>query len=355
MKVDLGSKYLEIKNNWRRLVFTLTVGLVGCLIAVYLNFPLPWLLGALFTTTIAALMGHNLWMPAWLRIISHLVLGALFGTSVSPDFLNNVSKWIPSIIAVITYVVLVMPPVMLYLIKVMKVDIITAYFSAAPGGLIPMTSIGQSMGADAKIISLVQSSRIIMTVLIVPFAFAIYGGYEPSGNVGSGGSFATLSPLDGLALLGIAICGCLLARPLKIPNPELMGPMIAISVFTMTGVFSAEVPESLVAIAQWIIGSSIGVMFNNVKPRLVTGTLFHGSLLSAFMISFAAGVALITHQITSIPTNGLILAFAPGGFTEMALVGFALGIDIAFLVTHQLTRYFFVILMLPIIYKKLKI
>ncbi len=72
------------------------------------------------------------------------------------------------------------------------------------------------------------------------------------------------------------------------------------------------------------------------------------------MIAFAAGAAVLTHHLTGMPTNALVLAFAPGGFAEMALVGFALGIDIAFLVTHQLTRYFFVILMIPLVSTILK-
>jgi uncharacterized protein len=347
MPLKLGEKYDEIRENWRQLLITLSIGLVGSLVFVYMKLPLPWVIGALFTTTCAAMTGQNLWVPNWLRTTSHLVLGTLFGTSVSPDFVNNFFAWFPSMLAVTAYVVLVMPPIIFYLMKVVRVDFITAYFSSAPGGLLPMTIMGEAMGADAKTISLVQSARIIMTVLIIPFAFTLFGGYEPTGNVGTGGSFAALTISDGLYLVGASTIGFMVARPLKIPTPYLLGPMIAVGVISATGVGSAEVPDSLVAIAQWVIGSNIGAMFNNVKPKIVAKTLFHGSLTSAFMIAFAAGAAWATHHLIGIPTNALILAFAPGGFAEMALVGFALGIDIAFLVTHQLTRYLFVIFMIP--------
>jgi len=217
-----------------------------------------------------------------------------------------------------------------------------------------MTILGEAMGGDAKAISLIQSARIILTVLIIPFSFAIFAGYEPTGKVGTGGSFQALNLLDGLLLLATSIIGYLFARPLKIPTPYLMGPMIAVALFSITGINSAEVPDSLVAIAQWIIGSNIGTMFNNVKPKTVARTLFHGSVTSVFMIGFAALAAFATQLLTSQSLYGLILAFAPGGFAEMALVGFALGIDIAFLVTHQLTRYFFVILMVPLCFPLIK-
>tara|TARA_B100000315_G_scaffold242313_1_gene264362 strand:- start:1537 stop:2622 length:1086 start_codon:yes stop_codon:yes gene_type:complete len=354
MVLDLKSKYLEIKENWQKLALTLAIGFVGSLIFVYLKLPLPWIIGALFTTTCAAMMGQKLWVPDWMRSTSHLVLGTLFGTSVSPEFLDNFVNWFPSMIAVTAYVVIVIPPIIFYLVKVSRLDLITAYFSAAPGGLLPMTILGGAMGGDEKAISLIQSSRIILTVLIIPFSFAIFAGYEPTGSVGTGGSFQTLNLSDGLLLLATSTIGYLIARPLKVPTPYLMGPMIAVAAFSMTGLNSAEVPDSLVAIAQCIIGANIGSMFNNIKPKTVAKTLFHGSVTSVFMIAFAALAAYFTQYFTDQSLYGLVLAFAPGGFAEMALVGFALGIDIAFLVTHQLTRYFFVILMVPLCFPLLK-
>ena len=207
MSIDLKGKYLEVKANWRELLITLTIGLIGSILFVYLNLPLPWVIGALFTTTCAAMMGQKLWVPDWLRANSHLVLGALFGTTVSPDILSNFLAWFPTMIAVTVYVVLVMPPIMLYLVKVVRLDIITAYFASAPGGLLPMTYLGGAMGGDPKAISLIQSARIIMTVLLIPFAFTLFGGYEPTGDIGTGGSFSTLNIYDGGLLLGVSVLG----------------------------------------------------------------------------------------------------------------------------------------------------
>ena len=354
MKFDLYAKYNAIKINLFLLFKTATIGLIGSLIFVYLQLPLPWLLGALLTTTSTAMLGQKIWVPNWLRMICLLILGALFGSSVSPDFLDDFLTLIPSIIAVTAYVLLVMPPIILYLMKIVKLDLVTAYFASAPGGVLPMTFIGKKMGGDAKVISLMQSARIILTVLIIPISYTLFAGYIPSGEIGSGGSFSTIDPISGLVLLTISVIGFFVVRPLKIPTPSLMGPMIAVSLISLLGYKTAEVPDSLVAIAQCLIGSSLGAMFNGIKPKMVTRILFHGTLTSMFMIIFAVGTAMVTFHLTEIPTKALILAFAPGGFAEMALVGFALGIDVAFVAIHQLTRYFFVILILPIIYKSFR-
>ena len=351
MKFNIYAKYVELKKNWFQLCCTLSIGLIGSLVFAYLKLPLPWMLGSLFMTTCAALIGQKIWVPDWLRVMGLLILGALFGTTISPQLLDVFVDWLPSIIAVTAYVLAVIPPTMLYLVKIVKLDVITAYFASAPGGLLPMTFIGQEMGGDAKVISLIQSSRIILTVLIIPISYAIFAGYIPSAKIGTGGSFALLDLKGGLILLTISILGFVAVRPLKIPTPSLMGPMIAVSFMSLVGFQFSEVPDLLVAIAQCIIGSSIGAMFNNIKPRTVARILFHGSLTSIFMIIIAVGSAAISFHLTNIPIKALILAFAPGGFAEMALVGFALGIDVAFVVAHQLTRYFFVILVLPIIFK----
>ena len=354
MKTDIHAEYIELKSNWLELCCTLSIGLVGSLFFVHLDLPLPWMLGAIFTTTSAALLGIKIWVPGWLRILGLLILGALFGTTISPELFDDLLDWLPSIIAVTGYVLIVIPPTMLYLIKVVKLDAITAYFASAPGGLLPMTFIGQEAGGDAKVISLIQSSRIILTVLIVPISYALFAGYVPSGKVGTGASFASLELKGGLTLLAVSILGFIAMRPLKIPTPALMGPMIAVSFISIIGFKVSEVPDPLVAVGQCLIGSSIGAMFNNVKLRTVARILFHGSLTSIFMIVLAVGSAVVTYYLTDIPVRALILAFSPGGFAEMALVGFALGIDVAFVVAHQLTRYFFVILILPIIYRALK-
>ena len=40
----------------------------------------------------------------------------------------------------------------------------------------------------------------------------------------------------------------------------------------------------------------------------------------------------------------LLLAFIPGGFTEMSLIALAMGVDPAFVVTHHSVRVFLVVL-----------
>ena len=60
------------------------------------------------------------------------------------------------------------------------------------------------------------------------------------------------------------------------------------------------------------------------------------------LITLAFGAAL--HPLTGYSLTLLLLAFIPGGLTEMSLIALALGVDPAFVVTHHGVRVSLVVL-----------
>jgi uncharacterized membrane protein AbrB (regulator of aidB expression) len=60
------------------------------------------------------------------------------------------------------------------------------------------------------------------------------------------------------------------------------------------------------------------------------------------LITLAFGAAL--HPLTGSSLTLLLLAFIPGGLTEMSLIALAMGVDPAFVVTHHSVRVFLVVL-----------
>lgn len=344
----------ELRENWLRLILSLFIGLIGAQIFVYLRLPLPWMIGPLFFTTATSLAGVKIWVPLWIKTPMFLVIGVMFGTTVSPELISQFTKWLPSMIGVVVYLVIVMPPIVFYLLKIAKYDFVTSYFSASPGGVVAMMVMGGAMGGDERKISLIQSARLILTVLTIPIAFRLFAGYEPSGMVGTGGSFQDLNLLDSVTLIAVALLGYSVARPIKLPAPLLTGPMISIGILSVSGFSEAEVPDVLVAIAQLVIGASIGTMFNGVKVKEVASVLMHGFTAASIMVIFACLFAWLLQILTAQPIKPLILAFGPGGFTEMALVGFGLGIEAAFVVAHQMVRYVLLVAFVPVSYSFVK-
>ena len=310
--------------------------------------------GPLFVTTVLALTGFKLWMPLWLRPPSLAVLGILFGSAISPDFINQFIVWLPSMFSVLAFVVFTLPVVTAYLFFAGKYDFVTSFLSSAPGGLIPMTILGESYGADDRVIALMQTLRLVLTVLIIPLAFRFFAGYVPSGSIGTGGTFIAFLPEDVLPILASCVVGYYLAMLARLPAPDLMGPMIMIGVLRLNGCIESDVPDSLVAVAQVFIGISIALRFNGTRVREIVSDLIHGSLTSLVMIGSAVLFAVITAQFVDSSAESLILAFTPGGFAEMALIGFGLGMEISFVVSHQLVRFFFIVLGIPVVMALIK-
>ncbi len=339
----------EFRRKWAAFATCLGLGLAGALVFSYLTAPLPWVIGPMFVTGVAAMAGVNVWVPRWLRAFMFAFMGALFGTTVTPDITLQATGWLPSMAAVLFYVAVATGLIFAYLHWIARLDSVTSYFSAAPGGLLPMVVIGGSYGGDERTISLTQMSRLVVTVMVIPVAFRLFGGYHPTGATGVGISFADITAHDALYMIAASVVAIPIAKLCRLPAPTLMGPMIAVGALTLGGIVVSKVPDPLVAASQLVIGGSIGAMFNGLRLREVARTLWQGSVAALLAIIVAIGFAFLVDSFSAVSAKGLILAFAPGGFAEMALIAFALGIDVTFVVAHQLVRFAFIVTVVPLL------
>ena len=248
---------IDVKTHWRTCLVTLVIGFASAFLFAWAKMPLPWVTGPLFVTTILALSGFQLWIPLWLRPPSLAVLGVLFGSTISPDFVDQVIFWLPSMCAVFVFVLVTIPFGTAYLVFVGRYDFVTSLLSAAPGGLIPMTLLGQSYNADVRVITVVQTFRLVLTILIIPLAFQLFGGYVPSGNIGTGGSFAAYLPGDILPTALACVLGYFLAVIARLPAPSLMGPIIVIAFLRFNGWIESE-------IVGWLEGRPRGICAEQV-------------------------------------------------------------------------------------------
>lgn len=354
---DLLNRLGALLKAWKfdRMLPTLLIGAAGGVLFVWLSAPLPWMLGAMAAVTIASLLRFDSYMPKRLRTVVIPVLGTLLGSAFQPELLDHIGQWTWSLLSLIPYLVILTGALTFYFWRYLGYGPVTAYFSAAPGGFVEMVTIGTAMGGDDRTMSLVHATRVFLVVFTIPTMFRIFEGYTPSGG---GGGFATLlltvAPLD-LAILGAcAVAGIFVGRMLRLPAPQMLGPMLLSALVHVTGLTHARVPVELVAIAQVVLGASVGCRFAGIDPVRVLRTM--ASSLGAIVVIFVVGglCAWLTHLATGLPLEALILAFAPGGFVEMCLIALALDIDVAFVTTHHTARIFIVIFMAPIMFRLLR-
>lgn len=338
----------EFRASWRWLVLSLILGFVGASIFVYYRLPLPWVLGAMAACTIATIAGVRIWIPNWLQFPMTLILGLLFGTTIAPNIFGRVLEWLPSVLSIFVFVLVTTGASMLYLTRVMKTDFITAYFSSSPGGVIPMTAMGTHYGGEMRVIALVQSMRMIVTVAVLPVAFALFAGYHPTGSAGTGHTMAELSALDVPILIALAIGGWAGAKLARFPAPDLLGPLLVMGLLHSSGVYGAPIPDPLVALAQLTSGARLASGFYRLNLRTFGMQLLHATTVALIMLAMGALFALALKPFSPLPMTALMLSYAPGGIAEMSLIAFGLGIEVVFVITHQLIRFFFVVGLVPL-------
>lgn len=337
--------------DWRGLLLALAISVAGGLTFNYFDLPLPWMLGAAFFTTVATLSGVPATIPQRLRNAMLIVLGVLLGSSFTAEVLQDADRWLLSLAGILLYVVVVGGAVFLLLRRLAGYDAPTAYFAGTPGGLAEMTLIGGAMGGDERTIALTHALRIVIIVFVVAFGFQLLAGYVPQQRDAQYVLFADVPPFDLLLLAGCGVLGALGARWLRLPAGTLLGPLILSAAVHLTGLSEVPPPTVLVAAAQVIVGGAIGCRFFGVHLMRLLRTAVVALGCSVLMLAGTLGFSLVLGPLAGLSFAALVLAFAPGGLAEMAVIALALGIDVAFVTTHNIVRVLAILMIAPLVFR----
>jgi membrane AbrB-like protein len=120
---------------------------------------------------------------------------------------------------------------------------------------------------------------------------------------------------------------------------------------TATGHALSGVPGWMTALAQLAMGVQLGTAFDRATLRRCR-RFIPAALLNAWMLMVGcgicgAGLALLLGK----PLSALLLGTAPGGIGEMSLTASALGVDVALVVSLQVTRLALVALLVPVVFR----
>ena len=285
--------------------------------------------------------------PGALRPYVIPVIGVMLGSGFDTQTFSHLTEWGLSLLGLIIYIALAAAIVVPLYIKVGRLDPVTAFFSAMPGGLNEMTVIGGELGGDEKRIILSHAARIVVSVSLIAIYFRFILGYDVSSAAIPSGTDVTLDLKSGAILLGCAVLGWMMGKALKLPAAGLLGPLILSAIAHMTGLSHAAPPPALVIFAQIILGTMMGCRFMGAAPRLIVETLVLSTLATTVMLAGSLGFAIGFHTFFGQTTQQVLLAYAPGGLTEMSLVAIAMNGDVAYIALHHLARIVVLIAIAP--------
>ena len=331
----------------------LIVALAGSLLASALGIPLPFMLGSVGATMIAALLRWPIARPgAGLVLPMRVVLGVLIGSTVSPDLLSQAKAIAGAVLCVPLYVLISSALSMLYYHRVAGFSRDESFFAGLPGGLYAMTAFAEDAGVGIRRMTICHTLRVALVVMLVPIGIEYYLGSEiAQRGLPSPVSLIEL-PLRQVGLLvGAGVLGALLGWVTRLPGGLIVGPMIVSGLLHVSEISSGKPPIELAVVAQVVLGASIGARFvgeelANIK-RVAGFTLVHVAL----MLLLTVGFSTVLVGALQIPPVAGFIGFAPGGLTEMALVALGLNIDVGFVATLHLTRIITILILAPLIYR----
>lgn len=335
-----------------KLLPTLAIGAVGGGIAYALEIPLPWLLGALIATTVLSLGGVRLRAPTTSRKAVLVVIGVMLGAAFTPDMTGDVALWSTSLALMLLTTAVMMAFSVWFGRRIAGYSMDTAMYSGVPGGVSAVTMMAADSQADLRVVGLTHAVRILVLLLAIPPVLSLIGHVNVQSRAMSLAEWLSMPAFgDTLLLIGAGVIGMWLGRRLHLPNPLLFGPVLLSGALHITGVTEAAIPPTIVALAQIIIGVSVGVRFGGTSLATVGVNLLMAVLQAMALLLIAIAAAWLVHALTGYSAAAALLAYMPGGAPELSLVALSLGIDPAFVTSHHLLRITVLIMVMPLLLK----
>ncbi|WP_263833798.1 AbrB family transcriptional regulator [Sulfurospirillum oryzae] len=336
-------------------IASLFIGSLGAILFSFIKVPLPWLLGAIVAIAIASRFPKiPLRSPKVFSAPARAVLGITIGSAFNPTILHYLGDYISSLVLILPFVILVTFCGMLYYWKWLKFDKMSAYFSSMPGGLLEMVTLAEAMGANVYKVTLTQSARLLFIVFTLPFVIQYISHISLDGRAGITQPFLNSDPHDMLILIVCAATGWWGALKLKIPGGTMIGPMILGALVYGSGLVHSRPPNEILKLIQLILGSTIGFVFVGVTYKEITKVL--GQTFGYYIVLMLVSTFFVTvvAYITEFPLLSILLAFSPGGQSEMNLIAIIVGANLPYVALHHIVRMLLVMSVAPMFVRYLR-
>ena len=329
-----------------RILVTYAIGGIGVAVFHALRLPLPWLLGPIFACLFAALGGVSLRGIPVLNNAMRAILGVAVGATFTAALVASMAGMWATLVLVPVLVLLIGLAGVPYFQRVWGFDFATSYYGAMPGGLQDMLIFGEEAGADVRALSLIHATRVMVIVVALPFILKGYWGVDLHNPPGVPAASLPLSQLAIMVAAGLV--GWQAARAVGLFGASILGPMIAAGILALTGILQHRPPVEAIWAAQFFIGLTVGTKYAGVTAQEVQRDVAAALGFCVILLLLSGLFVEAIHLLALAPPMETLLAFAPGGQAEMAVLALIAGADMAFVIAHHVLRLVVVILGAPL-------
>ena len=324
------------------------LGLVGL--------PSPPLFGGLLAGLVRGLAGsRRLTLPGPAMTAAQATLGVSIGALVDLDTLAALGEdWLPVLLVVLGTLSLSLLAGLLLRLQP-GISPVTGAFAMIAGGASGITAMARELGADDRMVAVLQYLRVLLIVLLMPVAATAVYGATP----GAGGAPADEGgpgwPGGLLFTAGCAVTGVLLARLLRVPVPALLGPLAVAAAADLSGISGgAGVPAPVGAAAFVLIGLNVGLNFDRGSVRTIGRALPLALAVIVGVIAASAGLGVVLAGATGASQLDAYLATTPGGLFAVLATATDGGADATFVLAVQVLRLFVMLGTAPLVARVLR-
>jgi membrane AbrB-like protein len=342
----------------RRLIDAATVVAAGAVAGLLLDLahvPSAALFGGLLAGLVRALAFRPpLAVPRPAMTAAQAVIGVTIGALVRLSTLGAIGEhWLPVLLVTVGTLVLSLAAGQLLRLR-QGISPVTGAFSMIAGGASGITAMARDLGADQRMVAVLQYLRVLLIVVLMPVAAtAVYGA-----SSGPGTTATHAGPGWPAGLLFTAVCataGAVLGRVTRIPVGALLGPMLVAAVVDLTGLsHGAAVPAVLENAAFLVIGLQVGVSFTRESLRTVGRALPLALAIIVGLILGCAGLGALLAPAAGVGQLDAYLATTPGGLYAVLATATDSGADATFVLAVQVLRLFVMLLSAPLLARWLR-
>jgi membrane AbrB-like protein len=353
----------EVQVGEQRRLWRLLDGLVVVAGAVAAGFaldliglPSPALFGGLLAGLVRALAGSTqAVVPGGASAVAQAVVGVAIGALLDPETLGTVGANWPAVLLVSVGTLLLSLGAGLLLRLHRGISPVTGAFSMIAGGAAGIVVMADQLGADTRMVALLQNLRVLLIVVLMPVAATVVYGAGPGAGGSAGGTGGPGWAVGLLFTVACGVVGMVVGRLCRLPVAALLGPMIVAAAADLSGLSAgAEVPGILVDVAFLLIGLQVGVTFSRTSLRAISAALPLALVIILVLIVGCAGLGAALAAATGTSQLDGYLATTPGGMNAVLATATDSGADTTFVLAVQVLRLFVMLLSAPLVARWLR-
>ncbi|MCL2568206.1 MAG: AbrB family transcriptional regulator [Oscillospiraceae bacterium] len=337
------------------------VGLIGGLLARKCKVPAGALLGAMVSVVALNMVtGIEQAYPLNLRFVVQVFSGILIGLTFTRTDIIMLRRMFKSVL-ILLGAMLTLNVLFAFIVhRFTTLDLTTALFVTAPGGMSDLALIAVDFGADTRQVAMLHVFRFGFVVLFFPFAIRRTMLRKHKENEAEKPPCPINVPTTAKPCLStkrkalrifltvlVAGTGAFLARAAGVPAGALIGSVTATVIFgagAQLALFPKKARIGVQVFAGCFLGSQITLQAVEYI-RTLPGPMAI-ILVQVFVVAF--GVSWLLRRFSTMDRTSCLFASIPGGMVEMGILAEEMGLDVPRIILMHTCRIVGVVSMMPV-------